>query len=280
MNEATLNSAKLRKLCIVLPVYNEQTLLRNSVERVLGFASQKLTSYNWQVLIVNNGSTDRTDQLADHLAAESQQVQAIHMQSAGRGGALLRACEIVRADYILYTDVDLSADLVAIPDLLNKLNNGADLAIGSRLLPASTVERSLHRELLSRGYNLLLSSLFNTNGFSDAQCGLKAWRLKRLRPLIEKTKNRNWFFDTELLLLAVQEGYQIAEVPVIWTEGNDSKVNIPITIVEKILGVSRLWLRGVGRNGNNGLNGGNKHNAQNAGPHSSLALDDRISKSD
>jgi putative flippase GtrA len=144
---------------------------------------------------------------------------------------------------VAYMDVDLSTDLKALLPLVAPLVSGhSDLAIGSRLSRGSRVVRGPKREFISRTYNLILKASLGAS-FSDAQCGFKAIRrdvAERLLPLVE---DNNWFFDTELLVLAERAGLRIHEVPVDWTDDPGSTVNIVDTAVEDLKGVWRL-LRG------------------------------------
>lgn len=224
---------------IVLPAFDESRTLARSIERLLDFCQRRLMGYRWRVLIAENGSRDGTARLADGLAAADPHIDVLHRTVAGRGGALRAAAALDGADYVLYADVDLSAELEAIPQLLAALDGGADLAVGSRLHPRARVRRRVWREVLSRGYNLLLRAALGV-GFRDAQCGLKAWRRVRLQPLIDRVRDDNWFFDTELLVLAEYAGHPIVEVPVDWVEDTDSRVRIPSTVTEKLRGVIRL----------------------------------------
>src|SRR5205085_431608 len=94
---------------------------------------------------------------------------------------------------------------------------GYDIATGSRLMPGATITRCLKREILSRGYNLLIKAVLFTK-FSDAQCGFKAVSRQVVNELIPLIKNQRWFFDTELLALGEKLGYRIKDVPVHWVE--------------------------------------------------------------
>jgi hypothetical protein len=140
---------------------------------------------------------------------------------------------------ILYTDVDLSANLNYLKLLLDGISRGFDIAIGSRLMQRSRVKRRLNREIISRGYNFIVKVLF-WNKFSDAQCGFKAIKTEVAKILIPLIKNNSWFFDTELLLLAEYNKYRIFEVPVEWIEDIKTKVNIPKTVVEDLMGLLRM----------------------------------------
>ena len=137
-------------------------------------------------------------------------------------------------------DVDLSTDLNALLPLVAPLLSGhSDLAIGTRLARGSRVIRGPKRELISRGYNLLLRTLMGAR-FSDAQCGFKAIRRDQARALLPLTSDTGWFFDTELLVLAERAGLRIHEVPVDWIDDLDSRVDIIATALADLRGMARL----------------------------------------
>jgi putative flippase GtrA len=137
-------------------------------------------------------------------------------------------------------DVDLSTDLNALLPLVAPLMSGhSEVAIGSRLSRSARVVRGPKREIISRGYNLLLRTALHTR-FSDAQCGFKAMRTDSARLLLPHVKDTSWFFDTELLVLAERSGMRIAEVPVDWTDDPDSRVDLAATVLADLRGVARL----------------------------------------
>jgi putative flippase GtrA len=137
-------------------------------------------------------------------------------------------------------DVDLSTDLNALLPLVAPLLSGhSDLAIGTRLARGSRVIRGPKRELISRGYNVLLHTLMGAR-FSDAQCGFKAIRRDQARALLPLTQDTGWFFDTELLVLAERAGLRIHEVPVDWIDDLDSRVDIIGTALADLRGMARL----------------------------------------
>src|SRR6202042_3760292 len=168
--------------------------------------------------IADNGSTDRTWAQALALAAEFPLVHAVRIERPGRGGALRTVWAASDADIHGYMDVDLSTDLNALLPLVAPLLSGhSDVAIGTRLARGARVVRGPKREIISRGYNLLLRATLGA-GFSDAQCGFKAIRRECAAGLLPQTQDSAWFFDTELLVLAERAGLRIHEVPVDWTE--------------------------------------------------------------
>lgn len=139
------------------------------------------------------------------------------------GSALSRAASIARGDIFCYFDVDMATDISHLEELLGRITEGYDLATGSRLLPESRIIRSCSREIKSRGYNFLVRLILKST-LSDHQCGFKAFRTEVLRDLLQETCDTHWFWDTEILVRAQHKGLRIAEIPVIWTEGQGTTV--------------------------------------------------------
>jgi len=234
---ATVNTGVVT-LDVVIPVYNEERGLAASVERVLGHLSALPWSY--RVTIADNASTDATAVIARRLAHSHQHVEVVHLAEKGRGRALKRVWNASDATVLVYMDVDLSTDLKALLPLVAPLISGhSDLAIGTRLRHGSRVDRGPKRELISRGYNLLLRGTLRAR-FSDAQCGFKAIRADVAREVLPLVEDDAWFFDTELLVLAERAGLRIHEVPVDWVDDPDSRVEIARTALDDLRGVARL----------------------------------------
>jgi hypothetical protein len=142
-----------------------------------------------------------------------------------------------------YMDVDLSTDLASITPLLSGvLEEGYDVAYGSRLARGSDIERSFRREVNSRGYIALIKLLFWTK-FSDAQCGFKAIARPAAQQLLPRVEDGEWFFDTELLIMAEKGGWRLKEVPVRWVEDPDSRVRFPQDIIKMARQLLRLRFR-------------------------------------
>jgi glycosyltransferase involved in cell wall biosynthesis len=224
---------------IVIPVYNEQRALEESVRRLHAHLTHQFT-FAFQITVADNASTDATFTIATALAQELTEVRTLHLERKGRGRALRAAWSASEADVVAYMDVDLSTDLSALGELLEPLLAGrGDIAIGSRLAPGAQVTRGLKRELISRSYNMLLRVLLDA-GFSDAQCGFKAGRREVIQALLEEVEDEAWFFDTELLHAAQRAKLSIHEVPVRWVDDPDSRVKILTTAREDLRGVMRL----------------------------------------
>jgi len=232
-------TTKLALIDIVIPVYNEAIDLERSVRTLDAYLSVALP-YSYRVTIADNASRDGTWLIAQGLASTMPHVTAVHLDQKGRGRALKQVWLASDADVVAYMDVDLSTDLAAVLPLVAPLVSGhSDVAIGTRLARTSRVVRGPKREFISRCYNLVLRTALQAS-FSDAQCGFKAMRrdvAQELLPLIEDT---NWFFDTELLVLAQGADLRIHEVPVDWTDDPGTTVDIVATATEDLRGVMRL----------------------------------------
>ncbi|GAA0536089.1 hypothetical protein GCM10010172_16800 [Paractinoplanes ferrugineus] len=205
-------------LDVVLPVYNEAADLERSVHRLHGYLLSVLP-FPFRITIADNASSDATPLLAGRLAVDLPEVTAVHLAARGRGRALKYAWLNSDADVLAYLDIDL--------------------AIGSRLKRGSQVVRGPKREFLSRAYNMILKATLGAR-FSDAQCGFKATRADVARQLLPLVQDTNWFFDTEMLVLAERAGLRTHEVPVDWVDDPNSKVDILATAQEDLRGIARL----------------------------------------
>ena len=234
---------------IVVPVRDEERDLGPSVRRIEAYLRTRFP-FSARITIADNGSSDGTWAAALALASELDAVRAVRLEQPGRGRALRSIWLANDADVLAYMDVDLSTDLNALLPLVAPLLSGhSDVAIGTRLARGARVIRGPRREIISRGYNLLLHATLGAR-FSDAQCGFKAISRSRARVLLPLTRDTGWFFDTELLILAQQAGLRIHEVPVDWIDDSDSRVNVIATVAADLRGIARLGfglLRGSSR---------------------------------
>lgn len=235
-------SAGVPVLDVVIPVYNEQTALADSVHRLHRHLRDQFP-FPARITIADNASVDDTPRIARELAAELDGVHVVRLEEKGRGRALRAVWSTSDAPVLAYMDVDLSTDLAALAPLVAPLISGhSDVAIGTRLGRGARVVRGPKREIISRCYNLILKSTLAT-GFSDAQCGFKAVRADVAQLLLPHITDTSWFFDTELLVLAERTGLRIHEVPVDWVDDPDSRVDIVATATADLKGIARL-LRG------------------------------------
>lgn len=197
-----------RLINITVPVYNEQEVLANNLGKLAAFL-KSCFEYPFEIVVAENGSTDRTLDVARRLEAESDNIRVLHLNQKGRGGAIRMAWEHSTADVLSYLDVDLSTELSAFRPMIKAISQGGyDLAVGSRLRRSSQIRRGFKREIISRTYNLLVKAFFHTR-FSDAQCGFKAISRRAAAELLHLVEDNGWFMDTELLVIAEKLGYKI-----------------------------------------------------------------------
>ena len=234
------------KLDVVIPGLNEEDGLEQTVRSLSEFMPERMSSYDWRIVIADNGSTDATPDIGRRLASESGRVQYLRLEQRGRGRALKHAWSQSDADVMAYMDMDLSTDLAHIPPLVGAIADGGhDVAIGSRLKRgAEVIGRSPKREFISRSYSLIFRTMFLT-GFQDAQCGFKAVSRRVVEQVLPLVEDTGWFFDTELLILCEKNGYSVEEIPVRWVDDPDSRVRIVSTAYEDMKGLSRLRFGGL-----------------------------------
>src|SRR2546428_755872 len=235
----TLDVGSTPVLDIAIPVYNEERDLEPNVRRLRAYLDARFP-FSARITVVDNASTDGTWDIARALALELPGVRAQRLREKGRGRAVRHAWLGSDAAIVAYMDIDLSTDLDALLPLIAPLVSGhSDVAIGSRLAPGARVARGFKREVISRGYNLLLHVVLGTR-VRDAQCGFKAVRADAARRLLPECVGEAWFFDTELLVRAPPAGTRIDQVPVRWTDDPDSRVDVIPTAIEDLRGVWRL----------------------------------------
>ncbi len=215
-----------KSLEIAIPVLNEVAGLEHSVKTLLDFAASSLANFDVGLVIANNGSTDGTLALAQRLAA-SDAVRVVSTPEAGVGKALKLAWDTSAADIVGFLDVDLATDLRHLEEMLEAFKSGADIVVGSRLLPESVVvNRRGYRELMSRIFNALVRHRAQVR-ISDAMCGFKFGRASVVSRCRQSGAcSDGWFFSAELLLAGKMLGHRVVEMPVSWVDDRQSKVKL------------------------------------------------------
>jgi len=217
--------AKNNSLSIVIPAYNEAARLGRTLDRVLAFVSEQ--GWNVEILVVDDGSTDQTADIVRAYAEKSPIVRLIaNPGNRGKGFSVRNGVLNATGDVVLFTDADLSAPIEEAVKLLDAIDGGADIAIGSRWLRSDlqTRRQSVARQALGRVFNGLLRVLLGLD-FKDTQCGFKAFRAGAARATFPLQKIEGWGFDPELLFLAQKFGFKVAEVPVVWAHDDRTRIN-------------------------------------------------------
>ncbi|MFA5348490.1 MAG: glycosyltransferase [Methanoregula sp.] len=222
----------------IVPVFND----RRSLEIAIPRSVQALTliTKEFELIIAEDGSTDGSASLVRQWEGRDSRIHLLHSDDRlGRGKALNRAISESRGEIVCYYDVDLATDMHYLPELIRAVREGADIAIGSRLMPGSDIVRTGGREIASRSYNFLVR-LFLGSTIYDHQCGFKAFKKGYIVRLLPDIHSNHWFWDTELLVRAQRKGCRVREFPVRWRAGKGTTVKIN-DVFEMGSSILRLW---------------------------------------
>ncbi len=210
---------------IVIPAYNESARLGATLEKVLAYVHAQ--GWNAEVLVVNDGSRDNTAEIVRTHAAKDPTLRLIENPgNRGKGYSVRNGMLHAQGQIVLFSDADLSSPIEEAPKLLQALEAGADIAIGSRWLRAETQtqRQPLHRQLFGRIFNLLLRMTLGLH-FADTQCGFKAFKRPAVEAIFPRQKIERWGFDPEILFLARKFGFKVKEVPVAWGHRGGTRIN-------------------------------------------------------
>ena len=230
----------INMISIILPAYNEEAILKENTLKVFDFCKENIKD-NWSIVISDNGSTDDTPNIARQLAGGFQQIKYLRTQNQGKGYAVIEAWQNYPSDIYVFMDADLSTNLKSLPELIERIKNGCDVALGSRFAHNSQVSRSLKRKIFSLGLRVILKILFKLK-VKDAPCGFKAVNQAVVDSILPRIQNKTWFFDTEMLILSQRAGFKINEIPVIWQEMyRPSRINSFDVIKDYLKNIYRLY---------------------------------------
>jgi dolichyl-phosphate beta-glucosyltransferase len=230
---------------LVIPAYNERNRIEACLRSVAEWVRSRPGGWDWEVVLVDDGSTDGTKGIATALADKLGLPLEIrrHDRNMGKGCALRKGVLASTGDPVLISDVDLSTPLTEWVKLAERLPTHP-VAIGSRALEENLVRRKqpLYRRLLGKAGNLLVR-MFAVPGIRDTQCGFKLFRGEAARELFREARVDGFAYDMEILFLARRHGLAIAEVPVLWFNSPESKVSLFRDALPTLWDLLRLrWL--------------------------------------
>ena len=233
------------KASLVIPAYNEANRIEACVRDVAAWARARPGGFDWEVLLVDDGSADDTAQRARRFAKEeSLDLKVLgYGENRGKGAAIRMGVLASSGDPVLVSDTDLSTPLSEWVKLAERLPTHP-VAIGSRALQQDLVRKrqALYRVLLGRAGNKLIQ-LLAVPGIEDTQCGFKLFRGDAARALFNEARVDRFAWDVEVLYLARRRGLAIAEVPVVWVNSPESKVRVVRDAVQTLWDVARIrWM--------------------------------------
>jgi dolichyl-phosphate beta-glucosyltransferase len=235
-------------LSIVIPAYNEERRIAGTLQAILDYMARQ--SYASEILVVDDGSTDATVDAVAPFSLRKPSVRLLkNKRNRGKGFSVRKGFLRARGRYLMFSDADLSTPIDEVQKLIARLRRGWDVAIGSRALPESRIEaRQLpHRENMGRLFNVLVQTLVIC-GIRDTQCGFKCFRRDAAVEICRRMACERFAFDVEMLYLARFLGYRVAEVPVVWRNSPETKVNALRDSASMFADLMRIrWNRRCGR---------------------------------
>jgi dolichyl-phosphate beta-glucosyltransferase len=211
-------------ISVVIPAYNEGSRIRSTLETLCEHLQQR--PWDWEIRVVDDGSTDETANIADALAADEPRLIVQRETHRGKGGAVKAGLLAARGRYRFMCDADLSMPIAELKRFLPPLLDGFDVAIGSREgMAARRVGEPLYRHLVGRVFNLFVQRIL-LPGIADSQCGFKMFTANAVASIFPHVTVDGWAFDVEVLTIARARALRVVEVPIEWHYRNDSRLSL------------------------------------------------------
>ncbi|MBM3944479.1 MAG: glycosyltransferase family 2 protein, partial [SAR202 cluster bacterium] len=209
-------------LSIVIPAYNEQARIGASLDKIARFLEGQ--PYGWEVVVVDDGSTDRTAAIVNERGAGNVRIRLESQPHAGKGWAVRHGMLAASGELRMLCDADLAMPIDFLPRFLEKMSEGFDVVIGSREVSgARRFDEPPARHWIGRAFNWCVRMLA-VRRFQDTQCGFKCFTAGAARSLFTIQRTKGFGFDVEILFLALRQGLQVAEIPIDWYHQPHSKV--------------------------------------------------------
>jgi len=225
---------------IIIPAYNEEGRIGATVRDYASFVQSSMPADTTEILLIVNGSGDRTGEIARELEKEYSFVHAwISPERMGKGGAVLQGFDLAQGEIVAFADADNATTALELKKLLDGVAAGADAAIGSRWLPDSrqTIPQPLARRIASRVFNLIVRLMFQLP-YRDTQCGAKAFRRAAIQKVRTAIHSKGWAFDVALIWNLRRQGFHVVETPIVWSDNSCSRLRMhrdaPAMLIELI----------------------------------------------
>ena len=228
-------------LSVIIPAYDEEQRLPDSLQKVVTYLEQE--DYGWEVVVADDGSRDRTPQIADEFAERCASVRLVRSEHGGKGHACKQGVLAARGQWLFLCDADLSMPIEELSKFVALSTQGYDILIGSREMPgAHRYGEPALRHLMGRVFNLVTRCAVRS--INDTQCGFKLFSRDVARDLFSVQRISGWAFDVELLFVAQRRGHKIVEVPIEWYYGSRSKVSPVRDTLDMLCEVARVRVNG------------------------------------
>ena len=213
-------------LSLIIPAYNEAERLVSTLSSAIALLDSR--SWSYEIIVVDDGSTDGMGALVDDFARRFPQVRPLHNESnRGKGFSIRVGVSQGSGEVVGFIDADDKTDLAALDGAMAHLRQGCDGIIGDRTLASSdiAIPRRRYRQWGSNLFRWLMRRSVGLGAFPDTQCGFKFFRAEVARDLFQRQQIDGYMFDVEILLLAARSGYEIKRLPVHWRDDPDSRFN-------------------------------------------------------
>ncbi|KKQ68076.1 MAG: Glycosyl transferase family 2 [Parcubacteria group bacterium GW2011_GWC2_39_11] len=212
-------------LSIIIPAYNEEKRIARTLKDIDEYLKTK--TYDYEIIVVSDGSRDKTADIVKGLQAEVANLRLIdNKENHGKGFVVRQGLLDAKGDYRLFTDADNSTAIDQAEELLPYFEQGYDVVIGSRDIKGAVLAnpQPWHRRMLGEIFNLFVQIIVGLWGIWDSQCGFKIITANAAQDILSRCKIDRWAFDPEILIIAKKLGYKIKEAPVVWANDIESKV--------------------------------------------------------
>ena len=229
-------------LSVIIPAHNEENRLPDSLEQALRFLERQ--NFSSEVIVVENGSADRTLEVAQSFAQTHNNVRVIQSER-GKGAAVKHGMLEARGEYRFMCDADLSMPVDEISKFIPPAANDLDIAIASREAKGSKrYNEPPYRHLGGRGINYIIQALI-LPGLNDTQCGFKCFRAEVANDIFKSQTLSGWSFDIELLYIARRRGYRVREIPIDWYYHPETKVSALRDALRMIADIFRIRMNAL-----------------------------------
>lgn len=228
-------------ISIIVPVFNEEKRIRENLEEIFQYLQG--FSEPTEVVAVDDGSFDKTNQILEEFKEKYGLKIAVHTKNLGKGAAIKTGINFSTGEKILFTDIDLSVPIEFLDSFNKALNGDIEIVIGSREHPDSKIEVKQFwlRELAGYSFTVLTNAILQV-GVTDFTCGFKLFRKGAARKIFAKQLISRWAFDAETLFLARKYDFEIKEMPVEWKHGEGSKVRFPQDLIDSFFSLLKIRL--------------------------------------